>query len=129
MREDIVHDIYEEIPKSITDLEDLPIYHILIIVGAYIAIGIGLFHFILTLPGNPYPILVFHFLIDIFFGFGLILSYINIVDKMRIWSILTVIFSLILIAFGGIVGILAGVISLFGGAIAFFNYLGEDIGI
>ncbi|MFW6040819.1 MAG: hypothetical protein ACOC85_03180 [Thermoplasmatota archaeon] len=122
-----INEILEDIPKSINDLEELPIYLLLIIIGAYVALGIGFFHFLLTITVRPSPFIVFQFFINMGFGFGLLVSYVNIIENLRIWSVLTIIFSFILISFGGIVGILAGLISLFGGGLALLKYLGKDI--
>lgn len=124
MDRDLLDSLIEEAPRSVEDLENLPLYKILLAVGGYIAIGIGFFHFILSLPSGSAPRLILHLLIDIFFGLSLLVCYVRIERKPVNWSALAVISSLVLIALGGIVGGLAGIISIFGGALAFFKNLG-----
>ncbi|MFP3871512.1 MAG: hypothetical protein ACOC55_01605 [Candidatus Natronoplasma sp.] len=117
---DEMDDIFERTPKSADDLEHLPLFAILMVVGAYVAIGIGIFHFVLSILRDFDPVLIFQLIINVTFGFGLLVCYLRVKDKMeRIrWGVLAVVFSLILIVLGGIVGALGGIIGVFGGALA-----------
>ncbi len=108
-------------PTSAADLEELPLYSILLVLGSYIAIGIGIFHFLLEFIRGPDLYLIFQVGINVFFGSGLLIAYLKL-DKEKIkWSIIAVLFSLMLAAFGGVVGILAGIIGVFGGVMSFLS--------
>nr|AGF93358.1 membrane protein [uncultured organism] len=129
MAENILDRVLESIPKSMDDIDDMPLYSILIVLSGYIAIGLGFFNFILQLIGNIDIKLVLHFLINLFFGFGLLLSYTKISDERRKWSVICGILSIILIALGGIVGILAGLIGVIGSSLAFITTIDENFNI
>lgn len=129
MAENILDRVIESIPKSMDDIDDMPLYSILIVLGGYIAIGLGFFNFILQLIGNIEIMIVFHFLVNLFFGFGILVSYTKISDEKRNWSVICGIFSIILIALGGIVGILAGLIGLIGSSLAFLTTIDENFNI
>ncbi len=129
MAENILDRVLESIPKSMDDIDDMPLYSILIVLSGYIAIGLGFFNFILQLIGNIDVKLVLHFLINLFFGFGLLLSYTKISDERRKWSVICGILSIILIALGGIVGILAGLIGVIGSSLAFITTIDENFNI
>ncbi|MFW5928652.1 MAG: hypothetical protein ACOCSL_05545 [Thermoplasmatota archaeon] len=129
MAENILDRVIESIPKSIGDIDDMPLYSILIVLSGYIAIGLGFFNFILQLIVNIDIILILHFLVNLFFGFGVLLSYTKIPDDKRNWSVICGIFSIILIALGGIVGILAGVIGIIGSGLAFITTIDENFKI
>lgn len=115
-----VTDMAEGSPTSAEDLEDMPLHSILLILSAYLSVGIGIFHFFLSFLQHQDPYLIFHLAIDISFGVGLLISYFRIGDdKHQIrWSVFAVIFYVVLLAFGGIVGILAGIVGIFGGGLA-----------
>ncbi len=125
----IIEKIWDECPKSVQELEDLPLYSILIVLGGYFSLGIGSFHFILTILERFDSLKVFYFVINIVFGFGLLLSYYRIEDEMRKWSMLALVFSLVLIAIGGIVGALSGLIGVFGGGLAFLSTVDDSFEI
>ena len=129
MAENILDRVIESIPKSMDDIDDMPLYSILIVLGGYIAIGLGFFNFILQLIGDIGVMIVLHFLVNLFFGFGILVSYTKLSDEKRNWSVICGIFSIILIALGGIVGILAGLIGLIGSSLAFLTTIDENFNI
>ncbi|MFW6048293.1 MAG: hypothetical protein ACOC87_03250 [Candidatus Natronoplasma sp.] len=114
----LIEDIWEDSPKSIEELEKLSLYSILLVLGGYISIGIGTLHFLLTMIEKFEYTRIFYFIINLIFGFGLLLSYHRINVKTKKWALLGSIFSLILIGLGGIVGGLAGIIGLLGAILA-----------
>ncbi len=117
---DDIEDMVEASPKSAEDLEDMPLHSILLILSAYIAIGIGISHFFLSLLQGLEVHSMFHVIINLVFGLGLFISYLRVKEKeqKRRWGIFAIIFSLVLLALGGIVGILAGIVGVFGGGLA-----------
>ncbi len=129
MNTEFIEEIWKECPKSIQALEDLPLYSVLLVLGGYFSIGIGTFHFLLTILERFAPSTIFYFVINIIFGFGLLLSFYRINTEKIKWSAIAVIFSLALIALGGIVGALSGLIGLFGGGLAFLSTQDETMEI
>lgn len=108
-------------PTSAGDLEELPLYSILLVLASYIAIGIGIFHFLLEFIRGPDLYLIFHVGINVVFGSGLLIAYLKLYKEKIKWSIIAVLFSLMLAAFGGIVGVLAGIIGMFGGVMSLLS--------
>lgn len=118
---EIVEDVWKDCPKSIPDLEALSLYSILIVIAGYISIGIGTFHFILTMVERFRPLGILHWLVNLIFGFGLLVAYYRMEENKKTWSVLTFVFSVVLLALGGIVGGLAGFIALIGAVLAFLS--------
>ncbi len=114
----LIEDIWKDSPKSIEELEKLSLHSILLALGGYISIGIGTLHFLLTMIEEFEYLRILYLIINIVFGFALLLSYHRINVDTRKWALLASIFSLILIGIGGIVGILAGIVGLLGGFLA-----------
>jgi len=112
-------EILEESPTTLDELEQLEVYQILLIVGAYIALGIGILHFVLSLGSQPLPSLLFKLFINLTVGFLLLVSFHRIANNGIQWQILVIIFSIISVSLGGIVGLLAGTFSLLGGLLSF----------
>ncbi len=113
-------EVLEDIPKSLSELERMPIDSLLIVIGAYVALGLGLFHFLTTsFVYSPFAFL-FQFIIDIVFGVGLLICYVR-KERDIVWPILALLFSLFLIALGGPVGVVAGLIALFGSILSFLG--------
>lgn len=129
MAENILDSVIESLPKSMDDIDDMPLYSILIVLSGYIAIGLGFINFLLQLIVNIDVALVLHFLINLVFGFGVLLSYTKISDEKRKWSVICGILSIILIALGGVVGILAGLIGIIGSGLAFLTTIDENFNI
>ena len=129
MAENILDRVIESIPKSMSDIDNMPIYSILIVLSGYIAIGLGFINFLLQLVVKIDLVLVLHFLINLFFGFGVLLSYTKISDEKRKWSVVCGVLSIILIALGGVVGILAGLIGIIGSVLAFLTTMDENFNI
>jgi len=125
----LIEDIWEDSPKSIEELEKLSLHSILLALGGYIAIGIGTLHFLLTIIEEFEYIRIFYLIINIVFGFALLLSYHRINVDTRKWALLALIFSLVLISLGGIVGGLAGLVGLLGGILAMLVTLNESFDI
>ncbi len=119
-KSEALDDLLENSPTSVNELEDLQVYRILIVIASYMALGIGILHFVLSIGTMPFASLSLKLIINVVFGFLLLLAFHNIVYKKIKWSVMTIIFSLILIAMGGIVGLLAGTLSLFGGLLSLF---------
>ncbi len=118
---EIIEEIWGDTPKSFDELERLPLYSILIVIAGYISIGIGTLHFLLRIIEHFRPNEVFYFIINVIFGFALLLSFYRIESDKKRWSILTFIFAIVLIALGGIVGALAGFVAFLGGILAFLT--------
>ncbi|MFP4000445.1 MAG: hypothetical protein ACLFSM_03605 [Thermoplasmata archaeon] len=121
MDTDLIEDIWDESPKSVQDLESLSLHSILMVLGGYIAIGIGSLHFLLTLIERFDSLMILKLLINLIFGFMLLLSYYRLDKHTEKWSVLAGIFSLILIGLGGVVGGLAGLVGFFGAVLAFLS--------
>ncbi len=125
----LIKDIWEDSPKSAEELEKLSLHSILLALGGYISIGIGTLHFLLSIIEKFEYSRVFYFLINIIFGFALLLSYHMINTETRKWALLASIFSLVLISIGGIVGALAGLVGLFGAILAILVTFDESFDI
>lgn len=129
MAENILGRVLESIPKSIDEVDDMPLYSILIVLSGYIAIGLGFFNFLLQMIGNIDITLALHFIVNIFFGFGILISFIKIEEERRKWSVICGVLSIILIALGGVVGILAGIIGVIGSGLSFVTTVDENFNI
>lgn len=125
----LIKDIWKDCPKSIEELEKLSLYSILLVLGGYISIGIGSLHFLLTTMEKFQFTRIFYFIINLIFGFGLLLSYHRIKVKTKKWAIVGSVFSLVLIALGGIVGALAGIVSLLGAILAILATYDKNFGL
>ncbi|MFO7791964.1 MAG: hypothetical protein R6W73_03145 [Candidatus Saliniplasma sp.] len=117
----LLDEIIEDSPTTLEEIEKLQVYKILIILAAYIALGIGTLHFILSLGSQPYLDLLFKLFINLLFGFLLLISFHRIDYMYKEWAIMAIIFSVILISLGGIVGLLAGTFSIFGVLLSFLS--------
>ena len=129
MAENILGRVLESIPKSIDEIDDMPLYSILIVLSGYIAIGLGFFNFLLQVIENIDITLALHFIVNIFFGFGILISFIKIEEERRKWSVICGVLSIILIALGGVVGILAGIIGVIGSGLSFVTTVDENFNI
>lgn len=114
MIQDILNEIMENTPTSIEELEDHPLYSILIVIGGYLAIGLGSIHFLLSMAAKFGIFFLFHFIVNIVFGMGLLVCNIRIEKDLFLWGGISAIFSMILIVFGGPVGTISGIISIIG---------------
>ncbi len=121
MERDLLDEILEKSPRSIDDLEKMSLGSILIIIGAYIAVGLGFFHFLINSLVHSPPSFIFQFFINFFFGLALILSYVKMSRDDSVFAIFVVILSIVLITLGGPVGTIAGLITLLGSIIALFT--------
>jgi len=129
MDTNLIKDIWEDSPKSVEELEKLPLHSILLALGGYISIGIGALHFLLTMIERFEYTRIFYFLINIIFGFALLLSYHRINVNTKKWALLASIFSFVLISLGGIVGALAGIVGLLGAILAILATLDKSFDI
>ncbi len=129
MDTNLIKDIWEDSPKSVEELEKLPLHSILLALGGYISIGIGALHFLLTMIERFEYTRIFYLLINIIFGFALLLSYHRINVNTKKWALLASIFSFVLISLGGIVGALAGIVGLLGSVLAILATLDKSFDI
>lgn len=129
MAENILDRVLKSIPKSMDDIDEMPLYSILIVLSGYIAVGLGFFNFLLQLIGDINVTIALHFIINLFFGFGILLSYTKIEEEKRKWSVICGVLSIILLALGGVVGILAGLIGVIGSALSFITSIDENFNI
>lgn len=125
----LIEDIWKDSPKSIEELEKLSLHSILLALSGYISIGIGTLHFLLTMIEQLEYNRIFYFIINIIFGFAILLSYHRIDVDTKKWAILASIFSLILISLGGIVGALAGIVGFLGAILAILAIFNESFDI
>ncbi|MBS3781687.1 MAG: hypothetical protein KGY66_03905 [Candidatus Thermoplasmatota archaeon] len=129
MDTELIEEIWNESPKSVKELEDLSLHSILLVLAGYISIGIGSLHFLLTIIESLEPRSVFYLIINIIFGFTLLLTNYKIQADRKKWAVLAFLFSLVLISLGGTVGILAGLIGVLGGVLAFLSSVDESFDI
>ncbi len=129
MAENILDRVIKNVPKSINDIDDMPLYSILIVLSGYIAIGLGFFNFLLQLIVQIHMMLALHFVVNLFFGFGILSSYTKLRDEKRKWSVICGICSIVLIALGGVVGTLAGLIGIIGSGLSFVTTIDENFNI
>ncbi len=124
MEEERIKQVYESSPKSIADLEDMPLGAVLITLGGYVAIGLGFTHFLVSVISSAELIFIFQFIVNISFGFALLLSNMKLPDDTRRWTVLAAVFGLILMVLGGAVGAISGFIAIVG---ALIGLLGFDL--
>ncbi len=125
----LMEELVDECPKSTRDLEKLPLYSILLVLGGYISIGIGSFHFVITILEDFDFYSIFPLLINLIFGFGLLISYYRIQKAIKKWAAIAVVFSLVLISLGGTVGALAGLVAIPGAVLALLGEFNSDLKI
>ncbi len=129
MEYEILEDVLKESPKSFDEVETLPLYKVLLILGGYLAMGLGFFHFVVMIITELDPITVFHFIVNLLFGFGLLLGNHMISKDLKRWAVLSIIFSLVLIALGGVVGAISGLIGTLGSILALLTTVDESLDI
>jgi ribosomal protein L40E len=127
---DTLQEITREVPKSVSELEELPIYLLLIVLGGGLAILLGIVFGIVEVALNftsPSWLgsALLHIIINIVIGIFLIVSFVFCKKDKFLGSVIAALFSIILIAGGWIAGIIGGVIGLIGAILTFFNYLDE----
>ncbi|MGM0509533.1 MAG: hypothetical protein ACQESD_00190 [Thermoplasmatota archaeon] len=118
---DLIGDVLESNPTRADELYELPLHSVFISIGGYLAIGLGIFHFIVSMANRPFLLLLGHLIINIIFGVGLLLTNTKMIKKKIARGVSTIIISIILIAFGGIVGALSGIVALIGGILYFIK--------
>ncbi len=116
---DLIEDVLESNPTRIDELHELPMHSVFISIGGYLAVGLGIFHFIVSMANEPFLVLLGHLTIDVVMGFGLLITNTDNIEKGNMRGVSMIILSVILIAFGGIVGALSGLIALVGGILYF----------
>ncbi len=121
MDEDTLTQVYESSPKSIADLEKMAIPAVLITLGGYVAMGLGFTHFFVSVLTRTELIFVFQFIVNLFFGFALLVSNMKLEEDMRRWTIFAAVFGLILMVLGGAVGAISGFIALTGAVLGFID--------
>lgn len=117
----LLDEVIENSPTTLEEMEQLKVYKILIVIAAYIALGIGTLHFILSLGAEPYLELLFKLIINLLFGLLLLLSFHRMDYMYKEWSIIAIFSSIVLISLGGVVGLLAGTFTIFGILLSFLS--------
>ncbi len=114
--------VSREVPKSIEELEKLPPYLILIVLGGFCAIGLGILVFIFDILGNPGKSLqhIVQLLICLIFGFLLLWTYTQVRRAPKTAYVLGFVFGIILL-FGNLGGVIGGVLGLIGAIILFLK--------
>lgn len=118
---DVIYEVYEASPTSMEDLERMSLYTVLITMGGYIAMGLGFTHFLVSMVTYANAIFVFQFLVNLSFGFALLICNMNMGSDSRRWTLLAGVFALVLMALGGAVGAISGLIALIGAVLGFLG--------
>ncbi|MFO8109972.1 MAG: hypothetical protein R6U17_05560 [Thermoplasmata archaeon] len=121
MENDLIAKVYESSPKSINELEKMSLPAVLITLGGYVAIGLGFTHFLVSIISLADIIFIFQFLVNLLFGFALLISCMNLHRDTRRWTILSGVFGIILMVLGGAVGAISGLIAIIGAALGFLG--------
>lgn len=116
MDDEIIEEVLEGIPKSLSEIERMSISSILIVSGAYISIGLGIMSFVLFGFSTGFSGALFRLIVNLSFGFGLLLSYIRL-ERDIAWPFMAAIFSIILILLGGPIGTIGGLFALIGSSL------------
>ncbi len=117
MELDTFEEVYEAAPKSIADMEKMAIPAVLISIGGYVAMGLGATHFFVSILTETDFIFLFQFIVNLSFGYFLLICNLNIKRNPTRWLIYAGIFGLILMVLGGSVGAISGFIALIGGVL------------
>ena len=114
--------VSREVPKSIEELEKLPPYLILIVLGGFCAICLGILVFIFDILGNPGKFLqhIAQLLICLIFGFLLLWTYTQVRRAPKTAYVLGFVFSIILF-FSNLGGVIGGVLGIIGALILFLK--------
>ncbi len=121
MEHDLLDELLDKSPRSIFDLEDMPVGSMLIVIGAYISMVLGFFHFLINSLVYSPPSFIFQFIISFFLGLAMLVAYVKYSRDVTTYAISTMLFSIILILLGGAVGAIAGLIALMGSVITLFT--------
>lgn len=121
MGHEILDDILDRAPSSMGDLERMPIELILIVLGAYFAIGLGALYFFTGLIFSPGPLMIFQFGIQILGGVGLLYVYAKMPHEGAHYPAISMALSVLMLVLGGPVGTLAGLIALIGSVFLLFT--------
>lgn len=116
MDDEIIEEVLEGIPKSLSEIERMSISSILIVSGAYISIGLGIISFVLFGFSTAFSGALFRLIVNLSFGFGLLLSYIRL-ERDIAWPFMAAVFSIILILLGGPIGTIGGLFALIGSSL------------
>lgn len=114
--------VSREVPKSIDELEKLPIYLILFVLGGFCAIGLGILVFLLNIVGMPkkFVLHIVQLLICLIFGFLLLWTYTQVRRAPKTAYVLGFVFGIILL-FSNWGGVIGGVLGLIGALILFLK--------
>jgi hypothetical protein len=114
-RRDTIDRVSREVPRSLDELENLPAYSALIVVGGICAIGLGVLIFIFNLIDLPRNLAVHigQLIVCLVFGFMLLWVFTQIRKNPQTSYILGIVFSIILF-FGNLGGIIGGILGIIG---------------
>ena len=113
-----IDQVRRELPRSVEDMERLPIYSILFIVGGFCAIGLGFLVFLVSLanPRGNFILNIAQLLVCLIFGFMLLWNYTQVKKAPRTAFVLGLVFGIIL-WFGGYGGVIGGLLGVIGAII------------
>ncbi len=135
MVDETVDQLVESIPKSMSDLEDMPLYSILLFLGACLSIGVGLLLFLFFLSFTFSTSSFIDLIINIILGTVILLVASNMLEmdsqttSYLMLAIVVLISSITIIFLGGIVGRISGFIALIGSVIALANHLYKPLNL
>lgn len=114
--------VSREVPKSLDELEKLPIYLILFVLGGFCAIGLGILAFLLSIIGMPknFIVHIVQLLICLIFGFLLLWTYTQVRRAPKMAYVLGFVFGIILL-FSNWGGFIGGVLGILGALILFLK--------
>ena len=115
---DTIDKVSREVPRSLDEIERLPAYSALIVVGGLVAIGLGVLVFILNILDLPrnFAVHLGQLIVSMVFGFLLLWIYTQIKQNPQTSYILGIVFSIVLF-FGNLGGVIGGVMGLIGSLI------------
>lgn len=135
MVDETVDQLVESIPKSMSDLEDMPLYSILLFLGACLSIEVGLLLFLFFLSFTFSTSSFIDLIINIILGTVILLVASNMLEmdsqttSYLMLAIVVLISSITIIFLGGIVGRISGFIALIGSVIALANHLYKPLNL
>ncbi len=117
-----IDQVSKEVPKSIKELEKLPIYLILFVVGGFCAMGLGILVFLFKIVDTPKGFLghIIQLVICLVFGFMLLWTYTQVRRTPKTAYVLGFVFSIILF-FGNEGGFIGGVLGFIGALMLFLK--------
>jgi hypothetical protein len=117
-----IDQVSKEVPKSLEELEKLPIYLVLFVVGGFGAMGLGILVFLINIVSVPraFVIHVVQLIISVVFGFLLLWTYTQVRRAPKTAYVLGFVFGIILL-FGNIGSVIGGILGIIGALILFLK--------